>query len=158
MNRRTLARGLSDFGLLTSTVFGFAVTHVPTPRGVGTSEQDGTRIAVRGVWDLVKRFAIAASETGVSIPDWLADDKVIHVALYVLPGMFSAVSLAFRRRGIYGMAVLWGIWAAFDELTQGLIGREVSGGDIVANILGAGIGMGVGWVGVWVGRRRRSPR
>jgi VanZ family protein len=147
--RRRLAQAACDGALVISMLFAFAVTHFPTPSRIGSAESDASRQAVRGVWVGFAELARSVSHFMPPLPDWLPGDKAIHVALYVAPGLFAAGSLALRRglhpRGASLLLVALTCWGALDELSQGLMHRDGEFGDVLANSLGAALGIGVVW-------------
>jgi VanZ family protein len=78
-----------------------------------------------------------------------ANDKVLHLVGY---GGLAALLLVWRcSRGpvtIRTIALLWlliGCYAAFDEITQPIVGRHADVADWIADVVGAAIGLGVTW-------------
>jgi len=72
-------------------------------------------------------------------------DKTLHFLGYFLLGGLFVLAMAGSgvsplRRALAGIFVM-GAYAAFDELTQGLVRRHASFGDAIADVLGAGTGL-----------------
>lgn len=87
----------------------------------------------------------------VRVPDvevWSGADKVIHLALYAGLGFFAARAWSVGRTAGKGvaLAVATGfVFGAFLEWVQGHVGRGASGGDLIADVIGAAIGALTRW-------------
>lgn len=136
-------RGLR-LAAVASTLFAFAVTHLPAPSGVGRSDADTSRRLVRGAWQglgaIASAVAGATGELRAWIPDFLVSDKTIHFALYLAPGALWALALRGRRSPVLLLGLL-AAWAGADELSQHLLSRVGEWGDWVANVAGAATGI-----------------
>jgi VanZ family protein len=96
--------------------------------------------------DALKALAREGRERDVALPDavW-ADDKVVHVLLYVPAGFWCALSVALRgrldARGAALVVAFLGAFSAADELSQVLLDRVADPMDVAANLFGAAIGL-----------------
>lgn len=84
-------------------------------------------------WPSIDRFA----------PRWRPPhaDKMVHFALYAGWTVLWWLLLSAGGRSIGKKTINWLVlgglvYAVFDELTQGIVGREPSLGDLAADILG----------------------
>ncbi len=66
-------------------------------------------------------------------------DKVGHVGAFAI--MFGAVAILFDRLPPWGVALLTIAVGAATEVAQGYVGRDPDPLDMVANIIGIGIGL-----------------
>ncbi len=150
MRFRLRRRHIVDLFALASMLFAFVITHVPAPSGVGTSEDDPSRKALRGFWYGLRDLARAGRDRGYDLPDALASDKAIHFAIYLGPGFWWALSLLVRGRlDARNAALLLGllaVWAGLDELSQALLAREGELADVLANVAGAAIGIALAFL------------
>ncbi len=154
---RTVSGILGGISLLIS----LAVTHLPAPTGVGTSEADTSRRVVRGVWHTAGELAHGLADRGFGAPDFLdplLSDKTIHVAIFLGPGFFWALALGdrVRSRAAVWLLLALALWGAADEGSQHLLAREGELGDWVANVSGATLGIALG-AAVWTAARRIRP-
>jgi hypothetical protein len=144
-----------------SLLFSLAVTHLPAPTGVGTSEADPSRRVVRGVWHTAGEIAHGLADRGLRAPDLLdpfLSDKTIHVAIFLGPGFFWALALGdrVRTRAVGALFAALLFWAAADEGSQHLLAREGELGDWIANVVGATLGIACG-AALWTAGRRLRP-
>lgn len=154
-------RGAAWAGAATSALLVLVATHLPAPRAVGDSEADPRRQAVRSVWGGLKDAGRAVADTLPDVPDtgsaldWIPGDAVLHFLLFLPPALFASLALGSRSgaRGAAKVLVAFAAWAALDELSQGLTGRDAELGDWVANVLGALTGV-LAVQAVWAARRR----
>jgi VanZ family protein len=94
------------------------------------------------------------------LPDWLLHGGTFFVlgalTAWVVLGGFGARSLdrrfAIRRLAIW--CVILAAYAAIDEITQPLVGRTAELSDWAADLLGASLGLAVGYL--WHARSRRA--
>lgn len=141
---------------LASSTLALAVTHLPAPSAMGDREAD-TRAVWVGLGETAKRFAVYYP----SFLDFLRSDKTIHVAIFVGPGLFWAATVALLghldRRAVLGLSSALVLWAALDEWSQHLLGRDGELGDVVANVFGGAIGIGAVVLGrrAYIALRRR---
>jgi VanZ like family. len=88
-------------------------------------------------------------------------DKAIHVLLYIPLGFLLSLLKIFSGGFLnfflpLGLGSLYG---AILELLQHFVpGRTLSWGDEVANILGVGIGLGLGFLAEFLTHKKPSPR
>lgn len=134
---RLRRRYLVDLVAILSLAAALVVTHLPP--------------------DALRALARAGREREIEVPDapW-ADDKVIHVLLYVPVGFWCALSVALRGRlDLRGAALLLGSLGAFsaaDELSQIVLDRVADPMDVLANLAGAVIGLAPVLLGVTLWR------
>jgi len=136
-----------------------AALHFPAPSGVSEER----RADVEGAWSAVGRVGRAGAER---VPDALtsliapiADDKTIHVLLFLPLGLLAATErrlhgpLTWRTVGLLLLGLT--LYAAIGEATQVLGGRYADLGDWVANTLGALVGIGA--TALFTRPPRRAP-
>nr|WP_290442902.1 VanZ family protein [Halomonas sp. OfavH-34-E] len=88
------------------------------------------------------------------LPEDLPWDKANHLIAYA--GLATLLALASGRSGLsMGLAVTYGVAIEFAQIpVPGRLGGDVW--DIVANTLGAGLGVGAVWL--WCRWRQRARR
>ena len=133
-------------GGLATSALALAVTHLPAPSAMGEREAD-TRAIWVGIGETAKKLAVFYP----SFLDVLRSDKTIHVAIFVGPGFCWASAVALLghldRRSTAVLLACLATWAALDEWSQHLLGRDGQVGDVVANLVGGAIGVGLVGVG-----------
>lgn len=121
--------------------FVLAGLHLPAPSGVAPENQE----AVRDVW---RGAGAVLAIPGALVPDlarqWLsvlADDKVLHVLLFVPAGFLWSLARRWSGRRA-GRVVLPGLLllAVASEVLQTQQGRIGDPFDVLANAVGAGMG------------------
>ena len=99
-------------------------------------------------------IAIGSLTPGTEMPDSLPWDKANHLIAYA--GLATLLALASGRSGLsMALAVAYGVAIEFAQIpVPGRLGGDVW--DIVANTLGAGLGVGAVWL--WHRGRQRARR
>ena len=79
-------------------------------------------------------------------------DKLAHFSAYCVLGGLVAWASAGRglRPSAMRLAAALAVFAALDELTQPMAGRDCELDDWLADVLGMGIGLSVVWLGTWL--------
>ena len=88
-------------------------------------------------------------------------DKAIHVLLYIPLGFLLSFLKIFSGFFLNFFLPLWfgSLYGAILELLQHFVpGRTLSWGDEIANILGVGIGLGLGFLAQFLTHKRSSSR
>ena len=85
-------------------------------------------------------------------------DKLIHYALYIPLGFLLSLTNLFAT-GLLNFTiplVFGSLYGGVMEVLQNFVaGRTASGYDAVANVLGVGSGLAIGWMRGWMKVRRR---
>jgi VanZ family protein len=97
----------------------------------------------------------------ISVHSFNYADKVVHFTAFLLWTVLLGLTGWFRvkgstRRQLLTIGMIAGLYAAVDELTQGLPGvmRTVSASDLAANWIGITTGV---WILTIIGRLRDKP-
>ncbi len=111
---------------------------------------------VRGAWE----GARDAARRMPDVPAWLdplVSDKTIHVLVFGVPAFCWALTLGRRLPARVGWLLLaLAGWASLDEGSQALLGRDGEWLDWVANLVGVGLGVFMGWGVAWIAGRVAS--
>ncbi|MFN7144636.1 MAG: VanZ family protein [Myxococcota bacterium] len=137
-----LLRALAALAAAGSTLFTLFVTHLPAPSAVGVSETDPDRVAVRGVWHTLGEIARRLPDAPAFV-DPLLSDETLHFLLFLPPAVFGALAFGRRLTGARAVALFLALaaWAALDEASQHLTGRDGQWGDWLADTAGAATGI-----------------
>lgn len=159
--RRRLAVWLARAGLGLCLAVELVALHFPTPSGVA-GDPEAER-SVRGAWTLAADVARWLAER---VPDAvgaalspLVDDKTVHLGLFLGLGLLWAAERRLCRaldaRASALMIAVLVVYAALGEASQVLAGRVADPRDLVANVVGAVLGVGA--VALGTGALRRRP-
>ena len=99
-------------------------------------------IACTALW--ITAFVLTHIPAERITPPGLSDKTLHFLGYFMLSGLFmlalAGLGTSPLKRSLTGICVMTA-YAAFDELTQGLVGRHTSFGDAIADVLGAAAGV-----------------
>ena len=141
--RRRRAVWFGRLLLMTWAALVLALLHVPTPSGAS----DALEPWIRQIWVGAGAAADGAADLpGAGLLRAIADDKVLHLLLFIPLGALCTLDriLVNSRRSHPAIAfrvlvVLLAV-AVGSELAQGIGGRFADPADVLANLLGAAMG------------------
>lgn len=121
--------------------------HFPTPDQF--ADHSTSQEQVREGWRILKKIANRLGQV-IVLPEWLDGDKLLHFLAYFGIAALWGLLLWFQQKWNAKVAcwllLLLAGFAGLDEGLQMFWGRIGELSDWVANLLGAGVGVGGGWL------------
>ena len=108
----------------------------------------GSKLRILGAWGpavawMALIFFVSALPKLPALPSMFGIDKIQHAAAYLILGLllYRAAALTGMKPYMYSFTI-GALYGAFDEIHQGFVpGRDMSGADWLADILGLAIAL-----------------